>query len=101
MEIANELIRNSVSEYLTPKELANKLGMSLKWVEKQTYSWKIPGQIKIGRLWRYKRIDVEKALLKRHFLLEEPIKTPIISIGRVRFPLPAQGTHCSGVRNGY
>jgi excisionase family DNA binding protein len=59
------------NEFLTPQEVAGKLNMSLKWVTKQTQARRMPGQIKIGRLWRYRRTDVEKRLLAGSFLLEK------------------------------
>ena len=55
---------------LTPKELAGKLNMSLKWVVKHTQARNIPGQVKLGGLWRYRRNEVEKRLLGTQFLLE-------------------------------
>ena len=58
-------------EVMTPKDLAEKLAMSLKWVVKQTQARRVPGQIKIGRLWRYRRAEVEKRLLAGQFLLEK------------------------------
>ncbi len=60
-----------LADCFTPKELAAKLNMSLKWVVKMTQAHRMPGQIKIGRLWRYRRADVEKRLLAGDFLLEE------------------------------
>lgn len=59
-----------MADCFTPKELAAKLNMSLKWVVKMTQAHRMPGQIKIGRLWRYRRVDVEKRLLAGDFLLE-------------------------------
>ena len=59
-------------EYLTPPQLAKKLNMSLKWIQTQTQARRIPGQVKIGRLWRYRRWDVEKRLLSAQFLLDLP-----------------------------
>ncbi len=56
-------------EYFTPKELSTMLNMSLKWVIKHTQSRRIPGSIKIGGRWRYRKLDVEKALLSGEFLL--------------------------------
>lgn len=58
------------SEYLTPQELAAMLNMSLKWVVKHTQLHRIPGQTKMGRLWRYRRTEVEKRLLSGIFLLD-------------------------------
>ena len=54
---------------LNPRELANRLGVSLKFVIKHTQTHRIPGQIKIGRLWRYDPIAIEKALLRKELLL--------------------------------
>ena len=59
------------SDFFTPKELALKLNMSLKWVITQTQARRIPGQTKIGRLWRYRKTDVEKRLLSEEFLLKK------------------------------
>ena len=59
------------SEYLTPGQLAAKLNMSLKWVVKHTQARRIPGQTKFGRLWRYRRVEVEKRLLSGTFLKEK------------------------------
>ncbi len=61
-------------ELLTPTELANRLKMSLKWVVKHTQGRCIPGQVKVGGLWRYRRIEVEKRLLSGQFLLKKPGK---------------------------
>jgi len=63
-------------EYLTATQLAKKLNVGLRWVEKQTQARRIPGQIKIGRYWRYRRVDVEKRLLQSdQFLVERvPIR---------------------------
>ena len=56
------------SDYLTPKELAAKVNMSLKWVVTHTQARRIPGQTKLGRVWRYRRAEVEKRLLSGTFL---------------------------------
>ncbi len=62
-------------EFLSPRELAGKIGMSLRFIEDNTRLRKIPGAIKIGRVWRYRVTDVEKALLRGTFLIEkEPQK---------------------------
>jgi excisionase family DNA binding protein len=55
-------------EFYSPRELAQKLNMSRKWVVKHTQARRIPGQVKCGGRWRYRRIDVEKALLSGNFL---------------------------------
>jgi len=58
-------------EFLSPRELAEKLSVSLRFVEDNTYSRRIPGAIKIGRVWRYRVSDVEKALLRGSLLIEK------------------------------
>jgi len=45
------------------------LGVSIKFVQKHTQARRVPGQIKVGRLWRYKRSTVERALVRMNFLL--------------------------------
>ena len=60
------------SEFFSPRELARKLNMSLKWVVKQTQARRMPGQVKVGRLWRYNRFEIEKRLLSGcDFLLKK------------------------------
>lgn len=66
-----ETTQNKPSDFLKPKELADKIGMSLKWVTAQTQARRVPGQIKIGRLWRYRLTEVEKRLLAGQFLHEK------------------------------
>lgn len=55
---------------LTPRELSTRLHMSLKWVEKHTQARRIPGQVKIGRLWRYDWMEVQKRILRGQLLLD-------------------------------
>ena len=50
-------------EYLTPRELAYKLNVSIKFITNCTQARKMPGQVKMGRLWRYNQKDVNIALL--------------------------------------
>ena len=60
------------SDFFSPPELARKLNMSLKWVVKHTQARRIAGQVKIGRLWRYNKIEVEKRLISgQEFLLKK------------------------------
>jgi excisionase family DNA binding protein len=58
------------SEYFTPDELATYLKMSKKFIEKHIGTHRLPGAIKIGRSWRFRRADVEKRLTGGSFLLE-------------------------------
>lgn len=56
---------------LTPRELAGRLNMSLKWVEKHTQDRRIPGQVKVGRVWRYAWVEVQKRIIAGKILLEK------------------------------
>ena len=58
-------------QYLTADELATMLKVSRRFIETNTSARRIPGQIKIGRLWRYKKISVQKALIGGQFLLDK------------------------------
>jgi hypothetical protein len=55
---------------LTPRELANRLQISIKWVEKQTQNRRIPGQVKVGRVWRYSWVEIQRRMLSGQILLE-------------------------------
>jgi len=44
---------NVENEYYTPVELAVKFNVSIKSIRTWTQLRKIPGQVKIGRIWRY------------------------------------------------
>ncbi len=57
-------------ELISPKQLADRLHISLKWVEKHTQGRRIPGQIKVGRVWRYDWMEVQKRMLSGQVLLE-------------------------------
>lgn len=56
-------------ELLTPEELSEILKVSLKAVKNWTQSGKIPGQKKIGRLWRYRKSEVLKQLITKNQFL--------------------------------
>ncbi len=59
-------------EYLSPKELASKLGMALKTITNWTQLKRIPGSVKIGGRWRYHLPTVEKRLLSgKNFLIDK------------------------------
>ena len=59
-------------EYLSSEQLAHKLNVSLKFIRKHVR--RVPGYRKIGRLVRFNRLEVEKALLRESFLLPLPLK---------------------------
>lgn len=60
---------NVTKDYVNPRELALKLGVSLKAISKWTAAGRIPGAVKIGRVWRYRIVAVEKALLSGNLLV--------------------------------
>ena len=66
-----ETNQDKPSDFLTPRELADKIKMSVKWVTNQTQARRIPGQTKMGRLWRYRLTEIEKRLLSGELLNEK------------------------------
>jgi hypothetical protein len=59
------------TKLLSAKELAKFLNVSLKFVEKYTALRRIPGQTKVGRVWRYDLRAIEKKLLSGELLLSK------------------------------
>lgn len=59
------------SDVLTAKELSEMLKVSRKFVEKHTAAGEIPGQVKVGRVWRYSRIAIQRALRQGGQFLRE------------------------------
>lgn len=57
-------------EFLSTDELAKLLNISIKTVRKYIETRQLPGMVKIGRLYRFRKYDVEKRLLSGSFLLE-------------------------------
>jgi predicted DNA-binding transcriptional regulator AlpA len=55
-------------EYLTPEQLSAKLQVARKTIKKWTLARRIPGQLKCGGRWRYRRNEIEKALLRGKLL---------------------------------
>jgi excisionase family DNA binding protein len=58
-------------EYLTTEELADYLNMSKKFIIRHRETGRIPGIVKIGRVYRYRRIEIEKRLLSGTLLLDK------------------------------
>ena len=54
-------------EYLTPRQLAGKVNVSLKAVVKWTAARRIPC-VKVGYHWRYPSVEINKRLLSGHLL---------------------------------
>jgi hypothetical protein len=58
-------------EYLTGKQLAGKINVSLKAVVKWTAARRLPGAYKMGRVWRYQWREIEKKLLSGNLLYDK------------------------------
>ena len=58
------------SEYYNTKEVADRLGIALKTVQDWAKQNKIPGQIRMGHFWQFKKTEIDKALLRDSFLDE-------------------------------
>ena len=58
---------------MTADEVAKMLSVSRKFIEKHTAKNCVPGQIKVGRLWRYRKSAIQKAVLKGQFLIDSTI----------------------------
>lgn len=56
-------------ELIDSKQLASKVGMSLKWVEKHRH--RIAGNIRIGRQWRFRVEDIERRLAVGKDIIEQ------------------------------
>jgi excisionase family DNA binding protein len=66
----NEAIETGEPEYLTGKQLAGKLNVSLKAIIKWTALKRLPA-CKMGRIWRYPRREIEKRLLTGNLLYDK------------------------------
>lgn len=58
-------------EYFSPGELAEYLNVSKKFIDKHIATKRLPGAVRVGRLWRFKKIDIEKRLAIGELLLPE------------------------------
>ena len=58
------------SDYYTPVQLAAKLNVSMKFIRKHTATKRLPGILKVGSLVRYRKTDVNRALLNGKILLD-------------------------------
>lgn len=59
-------------EYLSPHQLARKLNVSQKSITNWTQNRRLPA-VKMGRVWRYPRLEIEKRLLNGRLLTEKNI----------------------------
>lgn len=60
-----------MDKLLTPKQTAERLGMSLKFVQKHIASRRLPGLVKCGRAWRINPTGLEKAIISGKILNSE------------------------------
>ena len=54
------MMTKTASDYMTSPELAHLLRVSLRFIEKNRRC--IPGAAKIGRVWRFRRYEIERAI---------------------------------------
>jgi len=62
------------NEFFTTEQLAKYLGVSVKAVVKWRDARRIPGCVRCGRVWRFRRSDIEKRLLSGSLLLEKSFR---------------------------
>jgi len=58
------------SEYYSTKEVSDRLGIALKTVQDWAKAQKVPGQIRMGHFWMFKKAEIDKALKRESFLTE-------------------------------
>jgi excisionase family DNA binding protein len=58
-------------EFMTTEELAQYLNFSVKSIEKHRVTGRIPGAVRVGRVWRFSRAEVNKRILSGSLLLPE------------------------------
>ena len=56
-------------EFFNTSELAIYLNCSKKFIEKHRTTARIPGAVKVGYKWRYRKSEIEKRLLSGQLLL--------------------------------
>lgn len=61
----------SETEFFSVQELADYLNCSEKFIRKHIESRRLPGMVKLGRVYRFRKSDVEKRLLSGQLLLEK------------------------------
>ena len=73
---------NIVSEYLTFSQLSAWLGISEKFLRKHNAEGRIPGSIRMGARWMFRKAIIEKQLITGGQLLLEKRK-PFIAINGI------------------
>jgi excisionase family DNA binding protein len=59
------------NDFFTTKELAGYLNVSVKFIIKHRNDGTIPGVVRVGRSWRFRRSEVEKRILNGVFLVNK------------------------------
>ncbi len=59
-------------EFYTPHELASLVRVGVRWIEKQIPKRLLPGMIKVGHYWRFRKSEVDRQLLTGSLLLSAP-----------------------------
>ena len=62
--------KDDLHRLLTPIELAERLGMSMRFIKRHIADRRIPGMVKCGRVWRFDPRIIEKAILSGQLLLD-------------------------------
>jgi excisionase family DNA binding protein len=55
--------------FFTPEQLAAYMQVPLRSIRKWAMERRIVGQVKVGRLWRFRRADIERAALPGNNIL--------------------------------
>ena len=61
---------HTAQEYFTSEQLAAYLNVSVKSIIKWRDARRLPGAVRCGRVWRFRRVEVEKRLLTGELLLK-------------------------------
>ena len=56
-------------DFFTTEQLAEYINVPVRTVEGWRNAHRIPGAVRCGRIWRFRRTDVERRLVSGNFLL--------------------------------
>ncbi len=62
------MISSSAKEYYSCQDLHNKTGIAIKTWQEHALKGRVPGQIKIGKCWRFKMETIDEAFSRHEFL---------------------------------
>ena len=60
-------------ELIDSRQLATMLSVSKKFIDKHTAAHRLPGMVRVGRLIRFRRLEIEKRLATGELLLPEKL----------------------------